>query len=630
MAKNIEPKLVTIGDYLKLERDTKFVIPEYQREYSWDITTCDKLWSDIIDFIENENNDPYFFGTIIINCAKEDTEFGLIDGQQRTTTFMLLLKALLVRVNNTLQYMVNDSENEQIKRALRERRRNLTSILYKVSTDEISDEPNDIKDKEIYSKFDSVINKSNQETHSKELASIMTSLNYEEAENNCEKDLSRHKDNRYTNYFRNFKHFYSKTELDKMDFLNKIVKTILEKCQIIEIKSWNVEQAITMFNSLNSDGMPLTDSDIIYSKMFASTASDGEREKLGKKWKNLIEITKELERNRIANISALLSQKMYLYRSIDGDTKTANGGTDVTTPGLRRYYTSLKPELIKNPISFCDELIILANIWNIVKENTMVKVLLVFNDNSKLFLASYFHRFDSLFTYDEKGELTITKENKKKILEDTEEMSSPLLKLFTILSLVDYGYSSSSFKTFLFAEEIKMANSNISVEEIQKDFSMHINKTWDKEEIENRIKEYEKNDIVYLNEYLFSKENNKDLIIGSDIDIEHIMSQSGKNLQTIQKDAGMENDEMFKEYVNKVGNKILLEYKINRSIGNEWFRTKVSTTLVDKFGYVNSTYPIAKNLVEKYANNPKSYWTKDDIDTATDEAAERISKFLFE
>ena len=105
---------------------------------------------DIHKDIENENNDPYFFGTIIINCAKEDTEFGLIDGQQRTTTFMLLLKALLVRVNNTLQYMVNDSENEQIKRALRERRRNLTSILYKVSADEISDEPNDIKDKEIF------------------------------------------------------------------------------------------------------------------------------------------------------------------------------------------------------------------------------------------------------------------------------------------------------------------------------------------------------------------------------------------------------------------------------------------------------------------------------------------------
>ena len=57
---------------------------------------CDKLWTDITDFIESESKrDPYFFGTIIINCENNDEEFSLIDGQQRTTTFMLLLKALL-------------------------------------------------------------------------------------------------------------------------------------------------------------------------------------------------------------------------------------------------------------------------------------------------------------------------------------------------------------------------------------------------------------------------------------------------------------------------------------------------------------------------------------------------------
>ena len=33
MAKNIEPKLRKIGDYLKLEEDTVFTIPEYQRAY---------------------------------------------------------------------------------------------------------------------------------------------------------------------------------------------------------------------------------------------------------------------------------------------------------------------------------------------------------------------------------------------------------------------------------------------------------------------------------------------------------------------------------------------------------------------------------------------------------------------
>lgn len=99
MAKNIEPKLKKIGDYLKLEEETVFTIPEYQRAYSWGIDNCDKLQKDINDFVGSESRDRYFFGTIIINCQDNDTKYGLIDGQQRTTTFLLLLKALLIRIN---------------------------------------------------------------------------------------------------------------------------------------------------------------------------------------------------------------------------------------------------------------------------------------------------------------------------------------------------------------------------------------------------------------------------------------------------------------------------------------------------------------------------------------------------
>ncbi len=95
MAKTIEPKLRKIGSYLKLENDTVFVIPEYQRAYSWGIDNCDKLWQDITAFADSETRDSYFFGTIIVNCQENDTRYSLIDGQQRTTTFLLLLKGEL-------------------------------------------------------------------------------------------------------------------------------------------------------------------------------------------------------------------------------------------------------------------------------------------------------------------------------------------------------------------------------------------------------------------------------------------------------------------------------------------------------------------------------------------------------
>lgn len=629
MAKNIEPKLVTIGSYLKLEDDAKFIIPEYQRKYAWEISNCDKLWSDITDFIESKSKDLYFFGTIIINCSNDDTELGLIDGQQRTTTFLLLLKALLTKINETLEKMVDDPESEQLKRGLRERRRNLISILYKIDPDNITDEPNDKKDQEIYNSFNNLINNSNQETYKEELVNIMKSLKYEDAERSAIKIPYKQKDNRYTNFFKNYKHFYFKEDLNKIDFLNKFTRTILEECQVIEIKSWKVEQAITMFNSLNSDGMPLTDSDIIYSKMFAATKDNTERKILGEKWRYLIELTNELEREKIVSINGLLNQKMYLYRSINKDTINASGNIDVTTPGLRRYYTELNINLIKRPLEFCDELIKLAEIWNIAKDNSTIKVLFNFNDNSKLFLASYFHRYDSYFINGDNQKFIIDEENKNHLINEIENMAELMLRLFAILSLVDAGYSSSNFKSFLFKEEIKLANKSISFEEIKFDFDQHINKCWEKDNILTRINDYEKNDIVYLNEYLFAKENGKKLKISADIDIEHIMPQSGKNIKAIQNDAEIENDDMFSNYINKVGNKILLEYNINRTIGNEWFRTKISTEISEKSGYVESKYPLAQYLVEKYKNESKPYWTKSDIETATANASERIVNFIF-
>ena len=138
MAKNIEPKLKKIGDYLKLDEDTVFIIPEYQRAYSWNIDNCDKLWQDINDYVDNGSKDRYFFGTIIVNCQDNDTKLGLIDGQQRTTTFLLLLKALLVRINVAIERTSNDDDSASLCRGLQERRRRIIGILYKGECEDIA------------------------------------------------------------------------------------------------------------------------------------------------------------------------------------------------------------------------------------------------------------------------------------------------------------------------------------------------------------------------------------------------------------------------------------------------------------------------------------------------------------
>lgn len=613
MAKNIEPKLRKIGDYLKLEDNTIFTIPEYQRAYSWGTDHCDKLWQDIQNFVASNNKDSYFFGTIIINCQEDDTRFGLIDGQQRTTTFLLLLKALLIKINDSIKQTPNDEDSAGLLRGLKERRRKIMGILYKVESEDITDEPNKERDGEICKRLLTLESYSINERYKTDLSSILNSVDYDEAKSNVIKIPYKQKDNKYTNFFRNFNYFYTVIEELPASQLNIIAKAFTDNCEVIEIKSWQVEQAITMFNSLNSDGLPLYDADIISAKLYAIAEKDGNGKEFTNLWTSLLSQISDLTKNGIANIDSILMQHMYYTRAIRGETVSDSGVVNVTTPGLRRYYTEINKDLLNSPVNLCKDMIRLAKIWKKISEYPCVQVLLKFNENAKLFLSSYLYRFDV--------------DNVKE--EGVEIIVESLLKLFTIMELVDAGYSSKYFKTFLFAEEVKLADKEISELKIKQDFENHLRYNWDNEDIKSEILEYNKHKLVYLNEYLFAKETKSTFLLGDKYDIEHIMPLSGKNLQEIRKDAEINSEEEFRAIVNKLGNKILLEEKINRSIGNQWFRTKVSTTQKSKLGYINSIYPLATALVKTYGNDVNAYWKKDDINKATEKASNRIVRFIF-
>ncbi|MCQ2657732.1 DUF262 domain-containing protein [Helicobacter pylori] len=95
----------TINDFFALT-STIFSIPVYQRNYTWEEENCEKLLQDIISISQNKKT--HFMGSItyILHLIDDEKslrqlqEFVIIDGQQRVTTIMLLLKAIETKIPN--------------------------------------------------------------------------------------------------------------------------------------------------------------------------------------------------------------------------------------------------------------------------------------------------------------------------------------------------------------------------------------------------------------------------------------------------------------------------------------------------------------------------------------------------
>src|SRR5437868_5206194 len=76
----------------------QYVIPLFQRPYSWETRQWTNLWTDLIELCEEEKPRNHFIGSIVTMPSKSVPEgvskFVLIDGQQRLTTLLILLAAV--------------------------------------------------------------------------------------------------------------------------------------------------------------------------------------------------------------------------------------------------------------------------------------------------------------------------------------------------------------------------------------------------------------------------------------------------------------------------------------------------------------------------------------------------------
>ncbi|WP_427191947.1 DUF262 domain-containing HNH endonuclease family protein [Streptococcus sanguinis] len=589
MRNDIQPALQTVKRYFE---KSEFYIPTYQRPYAWQVPQCEKLIEDINLHMENfdENSqDNYFFGAVLIaQESGEEHEVTLIDGQQRTTTFMLLLKAILLKIEKDLEVLPSsDAEARRFVKRLNGLKEQIVTMLFNVS----DDEKEDFVDGLYYPSEDRIkyLNHSISERYASEMSTIMLGKDFNSIKENVHQIYRRQKDNRYTNFYKNFRYFYNMcSELNVLNFI-RFSNHFIENCQVITITTYNTDQAINIFNALNGTGVPLTPIEILVSQLIAKSPN---KKIFESNWQEIVQRT---DSSRL-DLNALITHYIFVKLSEQNSAERIN-------PGIRAFFSKNK-YLLNKDIVFTTELNTIINNFERVSDTINGQLISKLNGNLRPFVSSYlFFREDSVYL-------------------------EYILRLGILIELSELSYSHSLFKGFL--EKINLMYSQvdlISEEELVLKIRNHIQTNFAYDDVKQILTESGiSNSLLYVNEYLFAMEKGDEFNLEGKIDIEHIMPQSGLNRENIMLDAGFENQDEFREYAEKIGNKILLEADINRGIGDAWFRTKRENTITSGHGYIGSKFPIAKFL----ANYQSDTWTREDIDKMTEKAAKRIADFVFE
>ncbi|GAA9704552.1 hypothetical protein VN0011_13370 [Helicobacter pylori] len=105
----------TLLEFFEQNQTNQFVIPTYQRLYSWGKEQCKQLWDDIIKIGGNDKMNGHFIGSILYvldGNTHSNNPLLIIDGQQRLTTITLLLIALRNHLSDEVKILGKFSRKE--------------------------------------------------------------------------------------------------------------------------------------------------------------------------------------------------------------------------------------------------------------------------------------------------------------------------------------------------------------------------------------------------------------------------------------------------------------------------------------------------------------------------------------
>lgn len=224
----------------------RFIIPVYQRNYDWKIENCKQLYDDLIKIIKNKRK-SHFFGSLVsvYEPSGRNTEFLVIDGQQRLTTVSLLLLA-----------MYNLIQSDVVKP--------IDKYL----------------DKQIYEDF--LVDKYQPEETRIKLKPVK---NDQEAFGKLFNDVDEYI--RESNLTTNYNYFYERIQKQEIT-IDELFDAIC-RLEIINITLNNEDNPQLIFESLNSTGLDLSEGDKIRNFILMGLSSKEQDEYYDKYW-NRIEV----------------------------------------------------------------------------------------------------------------------------------------------------------------------------------------------------------------------------------------------------------------------------------------------------------------------------------------------------
>ncbi len=322
---NVDQK--TIKDLFQAKQ-SDFLIPDYQRPYAWGESECQTLWDDIFSFAipnndatEFDSNSEYFLGPIV-TFKNDEGKMEVIDGQQRLTTLMLLLRAFYVQFSQ-----MRDGNSKSTKE-------NIEKCIWK--TDEFGNpDLNQLK-------IDSEVATDNDKEEFLDI--LRTGV--------AEKD----KKSKYAENYRFFQKCIDTFLHNFPSYFPHLPTRIMNNCILLPIEAESQDTALRIFSTLNDRGKPLSDADIFKAQFYKFYSDKGMKGEFINKWKDLEDLCGRIF-NPISGtpMDELFTRYMYFIRAKRGIKSS-------TIEALRKFYEKDRYALLKKDDTFQD-LIVLAHFW---------------------------------------------------------------------------------------------------------------------------------------------------------------------------------------------------------------------------------------------------------------------------